>query len=41
MSPLAIVATNLAALSLSSAQFTHDIRNAAAAIDVRDSDKRL
>ena len=37
MSRLAIVATNPAALSPSSAQFTHHIRNAAAAIDVRDS----
>ena len=37
MSHLAIVATNPAALSPSSAQFTHHIRNAAAAIDVRDS----
>jgi RNA polymerase sigma factor (sigma-70 family) len=37
MSHLAIVATNPAALSPSSAPFTHDIRNAAAAIDVRDS----
>ena len=37
MSHLAIVATNPAALSLSSAQFTHDIGNAAAAIDVRES----
>jgi RNA polymerase sigma factor (sigma-70 family) len=37
MSHLAIVATNPAALSPSSAQFAHDIRNAAATIDVRDS----
>jgi RNA polymerase sigma factor (sigma-70 family) len=37
MSHLAIVATNPAALSPSSAQFTHHIRNAAAAIDVRAS----
>ena len=37
MSRLVIVATNPAALSPSSAQFTHHIRNAAAAIDVRDS----
>src|ERR1700746_3554155 len=37
MSHLAIFATNPAALSPSSAQFTHHIRNAAAAIDVRDS----
>jgi RNA polymerase sigma factor (sigma-70 family) len=37
MSRLAIVATNPAALSPSSAQFTHYVRNAAAAIDVQDS----
>src|ERR1700752_4477947 len=37
MSHLAIVATNPAALSPSSAQFTHHVRNAAAAIDVRAS----
>jgi RNA polymerase sigma factor (sigma-70 family) len=37
MSRLAIVATNPAALSPSSAQFTHHVRNAAAAIGVQDS----
>jgi DNA-directed RNA polymerase specialized sigma24 family protein len=37
MSRLVIVATNPAALSPSSAQFTHHVRNAAAAIDVQDS----
>ena len=37
MSHLAIVATNPRPLSPYSAQLTHDIRNAAAAIDVRDS----
>src|SRR6201997_1911707 len=36
MSHLAIVATSPAALSPSSAQFTHHVRNAAAAIDVQD-----
>ena len=37
MSHLAIVATNPRPLSPYSAQFTHDIRNDAAAVDVRDS----